>query len=234
MKMVLKKASLFCIVVTATGILMPAMAFAEGGDIAVYKKFIDFQWSIIGTLVVVLVGILVFIFKNVLGDIRELRKTIENMNNRINSKFENINSKFENINSRFENINSRLEKINVRLAGIEAVMPMLKKKALGMSGSPMRLTEEGEKVLNSSGCRQYLEDNKEDLLRQFDDIKTPFDVEEKAKDIIRSSRKDMDRYIDKDFMHDDGKSFDDVVFVLGIELRDMVLHAREESSQHSD
>ena len=230
--------------------LMPLAVFAEGGDVAIYKKFIDFQWSIIGALGAILVGILVFFFKNVWGDIKELKEIVGNMNirfekmdnkfERMDNKFEKMDDRFEKIDERFEKMDNRFEKMegrfekmeggfekmNNRLAGIEAVLPILKDKILGLSASPMRLTEVGEKVLNKSGCRQYLEDNKGDLLKQFDDAKTPFDVEEKAKDIIRNSRKEMDSYIDKDFMHDDGKSFDDVVFVLSIELRDMVLNAR--------
>ena len=194
----MKKIAITYIMVAA---LTPTAIFAEGGDITIYKKFIDFQWSIIGTLGVVLVSVLIFIFKNVWGDIKELKKTTGKMNN--------------------------------RLASIEAVLPILRGKILGVSDSPMKLTQEGEKVLNGSGCRQYLEDNKENLLKQFDNIKIPFDIEEKARNIIRNSREDMDSYINKDFMHNEGKSFDDVIFVLGIELRDMVLHAKESNNQHS-
>ena len=148
----------------------------------------------------------------------------------MNDRFESMN---ERMNSKFENINNRLEKMNIRLAGIEAILPILKSKTLSKSASPERLTEVGEKVLYGSGCRQYLEDNKEGLLRQFDDIQAPFDIEEKAKDVIRNSRKDIDKYINKDFMYNDGRSFDDVVSVLGLELRDMVLYARERGNQHN-
>ena len=74
MKAILRKVAISCI---TAGALIPPAVFAEGGDSAIYKKFIDFQWSIIGALGVMLAGILVFIFKNVWGDIRELRALLK-------------------------------------------------------------------------------------------------------------------------------------------------------------
>ena len=116
---------------------------------------------------------------------------------------------------------SKLDRIPERVSELEGVN---KGKTLAKTGSPMKLTEEGEKLLNDSGGKKYLKDNESEVLKQFDDVNNAFDIQERAKSVIRKKVGETNGLEDiKKYLFDNGKTADDIILVMGLELRDMVL-----------
>ena len=86
--------------------------------------------------------------------------------------------------------------------------------------SPLVLTEKGEKVLEKSGAKKYIESNKENLIKGFEHIDIPLDIQEKAKHVMNEKLRE-DNAI-KDYVFREGEDMDNLAMVAGIELRDIV------------
>ena len=111
-------------------------------------------------------------------------------------------------------------------------------KTLAQRGSPMKLTKEGEKLLHDSGGKKYLESNKEVLLREFDETINAFDIQEKAKELIRKKMKENSKSGDineiKAYLFKEGREINEIVLVMGLELRDIVLNDKGIQIDQSD
>lgn len=100
--------------------------------------------------------------------------------------------------------------------------------------SPLALTETGEKVLEESGGKEYLEDHKDRLIAEFSKTKNAFDIQEKARDVVRQEmERDAFEKI-KEYLFREGKSARDIELVMGLQLRNMVLESRGIPIQQSD
>ena len=87
--------------------------------------------------------------------------------------------------------------------------------------SPISLTADGTTLLKESGAEEYIEKNKESLLKQFESITEPYDIQKKAGEVmIEGLVKDKDI---KDFVYRKGEKMIDVADVASIALRDIVL-----------
>ena len=90
--------------------------------------------------------------------------------------------------------------------------------------SPLSLTDQGTLLLINSGMQKYIEDNKDELLKSFDGVDVPLDIQDRAKEIMREkiqSNTDVKNYIFKE-----GLSVEDVASVAGVALRDIVLKSK--------
>ncbi|MCY4577009.1 MAG: hypothetical protein OXB96_01065 [Candidatus Kaiserbacteria bacterium] len=112
--------------------------------------------------------------------------------------------------------------IQGRLSKLEGV----REEQLVAKKSPMTLTEAGERVLKESGGEVYLKSNKDRLVERFTMIKNAFDIQEKAKDIIRQEMQTDSFEKIKEYLFKEGKSADDIELVMGLRLRDVVLESR--------
>ena len=91
--------------------------------------------------------------------------------------------------------------------------------------SPFALTEEGKKLLEDSGGKLYIEQNKEELIKQIG-AKNPnsaYDVQEYAKAVITEKSSDESFKEIKDYLFKNGLTLDLIVGVMGISLRDIAL-----------
>ena len=91
----------------------------------------------------------------------------------------------------------------------------------GRTDSPVSLTVDGTTLLKESGAEEYIEKNKESLLKQFEDITEPYDIQKKATEVMivkMGNDKDI-----KDFVFRKGENMRDVVYVASIALRNVVL-----------
>ena len=79
-----------------------------------------------------------------------------------------------------------------------------------------------KKVLNDSGGKEYLERNKDTLLGEFDDIETMFDLQERAKELVREKIKEGGFDAIKEYLFKEGRDTDEIVSVMGLALRNMV------------
>ena len=88
--------------------------------------------------------------------------------------------------------------------------------------SPVRLTKAGQKVLRGSGGLDYLIDNKDTLLQEFSDVDDPSVIQERATKIVREKIEGGEFVVHTKWLYEDGRTTDQVVDAVGIELRDMV------------
>ena len=89
------------------------------------------------------------------------------------------------------------------------------------------LADVGTTLLHDSGGKKYIEANRESLLKKFDGINNAFDIQEKAKNVIREKVGETNGLEEiKKYLFNNGKSTEDIVLVMGIELRDTVFKHR--------
>ena len=87
--------------------------------------------------------------------------------------------------------------------------------------SPLVLLEKGVALYQESGAEAYVEKNKEDLLKHFEDVTEPYDIQEKAVLLmLQELRKDRD--VKNYVFHNAEETIKDVADVAGIALRDIV------------
>ena len=109
-----------------------------------------------------------------------------------------------------------------------------REEQLATKKSPVSLTNAGEKMLEESGGKKYLEINKDELIKEFSDMKNAFDIQEKAKEIIRQKIKESDFEEIKEYLFKEGKGVDDIELVMGLCLRDIVLEKKSISVDKVD
>lgn len=100
---------------------------------------------------------------------------------KLNSKVDNVSDNIDEINNKIEKINNKIEKIEDKLgdhgesiASINATFG-----AYGIHGSPMKPSEEGEKILKESGFYELYPDIKNKIFGILDKMQTRtlYDIE---------------------------------------------------------
>ena len=94
------------------------------------------------------------------------------------------------------------------------------------SDSPIKLTEGGIDLLQNSGGKAYLDKNIEDLYEKFEGIDNEYDIQKKARDIMRDKEHDKNFDAMKKYLYQKGLSFDDLSTVMGVYLRDKVFEKK--------
>ena len=91
--------------------------------------------------------------------------------------------------------------------------------------SPLSLTELGLKVLEESGGKQYIDENKHALIKIINDKnpRTSLDIQELSKEVIESQKNEENFIPIKEYVYNKGLIFDHVIRVIAIYLRDMAL-----------
>jgi hypothetical protein len=95
------------------------------------------------------------------------------------------------------------------------------------SHSPLALTERGQAMLEESGGKEYLKKHLKELTEAIrkHKPKSAYDVQELAKETIEA-RTDSEEFTPmKDYLYLEGAALEELVQVLGIELRDEALPA---------
>ena len=90
--------------------------------------------------------------------------------------------------------------------------------------SPISLTTAGTTLLKESGAEEYIERNKESLLKRFKDIAEPYDIQKKA-EVVMVEECMKNKGI-KSFVYRNGGKMVDVASVASIALRDIILKER--------
>ena len=113
----------------------------------------------------------------------------------------------------------RHSRFDGRISTIEGAL-RVRKESIVESGSPLKLTDKGTVLLVTSGADKYIEKNKESLLKQFNDITEPYDIQKRAGEVMREEL-EHDKDI-KDFVFRKGEFMEDVADVASIALRNVV------------
>ena len=125
--------------------------------------------------------------------------------------------------ARLEANTARLEANTARLEELSGLLIAAPRQGgkIGFA-SPLVLLEKGVALYQESGAEAYVEKNREDLLKHFEDIHEPYDIQEKAVLLmLQELRKDKD--VKNYVFHNAKETIKDVADVASIALRDIVL-----------
>lgn len=94
--------------------------------------------------------------------------------------------------------------------------------------SPIDLTERGEKVLEESQGKKFIDDHYEELKRKVEENnpQTSYDFQEFSKKVVGELRDDERINPIKEYLFKEGMELDDIIEVLGIYLRNLILHEK--------
>ena len=98
-------------------------------------------------------------------------------------------------------------------------------------GSPLRLTDEGNKYFEISGCRAYFEKHLQEWLEDFEGLDKDYIVHDKAREFMDDYYKqstDPEFQNIKAYMFNEGISHEQIMLMLSIGLRDMVCKEKGE------
>ena len=87
--------------------------------------------------------------------------------------------------------------------------------------SPLKVTDEGEAFLKRSGARGYIEKYRKNLLKDFSNIHEPFNIQEKAVEIMNNNLRGEEDVTK--FVYENGEDMERLAKVAGVALRDIVL-----------
>ena len=92
--------------------------------------------------------------------------------------------------------------------------------------SPLSLTDTGKKALIDSGIRGYIDQHKDGLLKKFEGVQNAFDIQQKAREVMKKEFEKSDFDETKNYLYNNSKDFDEAVMAAGVYLRDIVLEER--------
>lgn len=102
------------------------------------------------------------------------------------------------------------------------------REPLGKRRSPLALSERGVNFLKASGAEKFVDDNYAELRDLVDakEPKTSYDVQEEAKEAIKTLKEDPRLNPLKEWLFKDGSTLEDLFFVMSIHLRDKILREK--------
>ena len=123
-----------------------------------------------------------------------------------------------------------LYRLNERVVNLEGRFDRFERYApLTQGTSPLTLTERGKKLLHESGGKAYLDKYFDTFYNYFNELNDNWYIQDKAFELIQSKRHDKDDKsfdIIRNYLYNKGYKFDEIVEVMGIELRDRVLNKK--------
>ena len=125
-------------------------------------------------------------------------------------------------------IKKRMEKLTDTVAGMGIRLTKVEMKLFPETanpGSPLSLTDRGKKLLKESGLEEYIGQNKEELLKYFDGIDNPLDIQTRAKDVMVEKIRENKRA--RDYTYNEGINELEIEIAAGIALRDVVLEHKK-------
>ena len=105
---------------------------------------------------------------------------------------------------------------------------------LAKGQSPLSLTQSGVELLEQSGGKTYLEKRFTKLYNLFNDVNKGYEIQERAREIIEQQSKQKDFNNIKEHLYNVGRPIEHIIFVMSIELRDMVLEEKQVPAQEQE
>ena len=117
------------------------------------------------------------------------------------------------------------DKVKIKMGKVSSTkIKNIDTKSVVQSNSPRQLTYIGHAVLDESGGKAYLDGYTTELYKEFEGIKTAWEIERKAFDIMNKRISDPSFQSINKYVYYKGISIDVVVLVMSIELRDRVIN----------
>ena len=148
-------------------------------------------------------------------------------------KFGKLIQRIDTIENDVKGLKEKTDELKNDISNIRGSFDAYEKMRLVQKGSPIILTEHGKELLEKSGGQEYINMHADDLYKKFENIDNAFDIQEKARNIIRDEAENKDFSVIKEYLYREGMSFDDLTLVMGIKLRDMVLHKKGMATVHA-
>ena len=131
--------------------------------------------------------------------------------------------KVDNTTKDFSDYKNKVDENVKSIEHLKGSFDTLMKTSIVQKGSPLRLTDTGKKLLEESGGKKLIEKVFDKLLPHFDKIDNAYDIQEKAKDVVKKIEVKDGIVAVKNYLFATGNSFDDLATAMSIELRDKVL-----------
>lgn len=124
----------------------------------------------------------------------------------------------------------------VRDMAISCTTSLKEREPLVRKKSPIELSDRGKIVLAESGGRAFIDNNYAELRSKLEEKKpeTAYDIQEAAKAVVEEIKEDKRLNPIKEYLFKEGMAIEEIMVVLGIYLRDMVLHERGINSLEID
>lgn len=134
-------------------------------------------------------------------------------------KVDSLEKRVESSEERLRTTEQKVTACETRLEEREPIKKYISRK------SPLTLTEAGRQLLEESGGKQIIDANQDELLKniQSREPKSPYDIQESAKQILESLKDDSRLIEVKDFAFKKGLELDVPLSVMAIYLRDIAL-----------
>lgn len=135
-------------------------------------------------------------------------------------------SKVDRLESDMKDIKEEMKQVRDKAVACEATQkanePYIKRK------SPLSLTDRGNKLLENSGGKRFVDENFENLNKLVDakGSKTPYDVQESSKIVLEEMQGDDKFDSLKEYLFKEGIEIENLIVVMGIYLRDKILEGR--------
>lgn len=117
------------------------------------------------------------------------------------------------------------EQKEVRDKVIACETSLKEREPLTRKKSPVTLTSRGERVLNDSGGKKFVDDNYPELKTKVESKSpsTSYDIQETSKQVIEELKEDTRINPIKEYLFKEGMDISEILNVLGIYLRDKFL-----------
>ena len=167
----------------------------------------------------------VFFYGKLRADVANIKNELKD--GKLHADVAHLKSDMVNVKDGLREVKTKTDKLATDFAELKGIFETYEKLKFLKPGSPLKLTENGDTLLSESGGRAYLKNNFSLLFEQFRDIKSAYDIQEKARQIIEA-KKDSEEFDGmKDYLYEKGIDFSDLAAVMGVELRDMVLSKKD-------
>lgn len=152
---------------------------------------------------------------------------------KVEKNFDKVDKKFEKIDKKFEKVWETINELLQRVSNIEGKLGGSSKESLAKANSPKSLTTKGEELLKKVKGKEYLEEHFDELYSRFDGVTENYDIEKKAREVMDEDLKLIEDEI-KANLYETGESIYSATFVMGLELRDMVMAKRKEENKKTE
>lgn len=134
-----------------------------------------------------------------------------------------ISEKLKRLEDDMRDLKSQGQNLRDKVIASEAILK--ERGPVVRSSSPVSLTERGQAILAESGGNQYLEKHLDKFVAELKKRKpkSAYDVQEFSKEIVEGQSNTEDFIPLKNYLFQEGIGLEDLVLVLGTELRDRAL-----------
>ena len=219
---------------------------AVSGGARLYGGATIYQWAVVGVPVAFLLAFIKAVRDEVKSDVRMVRDEVKSdvrmvrdeMKNGVSMVRDEMKSDVRMVRDEMKNaitlvrddLKSDIQMVCSRIDDLrkDVVDRMMRLENIKIieEKSPAQLTATGQTLLRKSGGLDYITRHQQDLSGQFDGVDDPFEIQEKARQLIREKIVNKEFAVDTHYLYEKAKTIDEVVLAVGTELRDVIFRIK--------